>query len=136
MSDLAGKRALVLGGETPLGRALAVALAEAGAEVVIASLTQETEAEFAVNSALNELWALGHSGLALVIDAADAQQLSEATARAEQELGRIDIAAVAAPDGATVAVDALRATLHGREVVVLAPGTTVEEAVALVSERL
>ncbi len=44
MSDLAGKRLLVVGGETVAGRAIAIGLGEAGADIAIASLTQETKA--------------------------------------------------------------------------------------------
>lgn len=128
-ADLHGKRVLVLGGETALGRAVAVRLAEAGAEVAIASLTSGTEAEFAVNSALNELWALGRRGLALVIDASDAEQVRDAVERAQRRLGRIDLAAAIAPEeGAGLALDALRAALVGRAVVVLAPELEVGKA--------
>ena len=78
-----GKRVLVIGGETAVGRALAVGLAEAGADVAIASLSKDTKAEFAVNSALNELWAIGRRGVALAIDASDAAQVRGAVARAD-----------------------------------------------------
>ena len=56
--DLRGKRVFVVGGETALGRAVVIGLAEAGADVAIVSLSPDTKAEFAINSALNELWAL------------------------------------------------------------------------------
>jgi len=121
-------RLLVVGGETPLGRAVAVALAEAGAEVAIASLAPTTEAEFAVNSALNELWAMGRRGLALPVDASDAAQLRAAVERAERELGRLDGAAVIAAEGAATAVDALRTALPGRAITVLPSGTLPEDA--------
>jgi NAD(P)-dependent dehydrogenase (short-subunit alcohol dehydrogenase family) len=106
------KRVLVIGGETALGRALAVGLAEAGADVAIASLSNDTKAEFAINSALNELWALGRKGVALAIDASDAAQLGDAVARAETELGGLD--AVVVVEEAGVAIDALREALAGR----------------------
>ncbi len=67
MSDLAGRSVLVLGGETALGRTVLIGLAEAGADVAVGSLTTDTKAEFAINSALNELWALGRKGIALPI---------------------------------------------------------------------
>ena len=73
----------MIGGETAVGRALAVGLAEAGADVAIASLSKDTKAEFAINSALNELWAIGRRGVALAIDASDAAQVREAVARAD-----------------------------------------------------
>ncbi len=116
--DLRGKCVLVIGGETAAGRALAVALAEAGADVAIASLSLGIDTEFAVNSALNELWAMGRKGLALTIDATDAAQLREAVARAERELGHLDAAAVISAEEASVALDALREALGERPVVV------------------
>ena len=133
--SLRGKRILVLGGETALGRALAVGLAEAGAEVAIASLSPDADAEFAINSALNELWAMGRRGLALAIDASEEAQVRDAVARAERELGRLDGAAVIARDDA-VALEALRAALAGRVAVVIPPDTVTDEAMRMVSERV
>ena len=140
-ASLDGRRVLVVGGESALGRALAVGLAEAGADVAIASLSPDTKAEFAINSALNELWALGRRGLALVIDASDAAQVRDAVARAERELGRLDLAvAVVAPvraadERATLAFDALREALAGRPAVVLATDADAAEALRQVRER-
>ena len=126
--NLKGKRILVVGGETALGRKLAVGLAERGADVAIASLSPSADAEFAINSALNELWVLGRRGLALAIDASSADDVREAVARAERELGRLDLGVAVAGDETSVALDALRAALEGRQVVVLAPETSVDEA--------
>ena len=133
MPDLAGKRVLVVGGETEVGRPLAVALAEAGAAVAIASLTQETSAEFAVNSALNELWAMGREGIALVIDSSDGEELSRAVSQAEREIGRLDAACVA---GEGVDTKALRSALGERPVLEIAPDTPPEEALAIVVGEL
>lgn len=127
MANLSGKRVLVAGGETALGRALAVGLAEAGADVAIASLSKETKAEFAINSALNELWALGRRGLALAIDASNADEVIEAIATAERELGPLDLVAVVS-QGARVAVEAI----EGRKVIELASGAEASEALAIV----
>ncbi|MEX2159184.1 MAG: SDR family NAD(P)-dependent oxidoreductase [Dehalococcoidia bacterium] len=130
MPDLHNKRYLVLGGETPPGRAIVIALAERGAGVAIASLTPSTEAEFAINSALNELWALGRQGLALVIDASDAAALRDAVARAERDLGALD--ATIAIDGAAIADEAL----EGRRVVIVPEDGTAEEALQkLIADR-
>ena len=126
--DIAGKRVLVVGGETALGRAVVIGLAEAGADVAIASLSLDTNAEFAINSALNELWALQRKGLALAIDATDAGELRDAVARADRELGRLDLAVVIAPEG-TAAVDALEAAMVERGVVALSPEVDASVAV-------
>jgi NAD(P)-dependent dehydrogenase (short-subunit alcohol dehydrogenase family) len=134
-TNVAGKRILLLGGETAVGGALAVGLAEAGADVAIATLVATTEAEFAINSALNELWALDRRGLALAIHASDPGQVREAVERSERQLGRLDLATVSAPEGA-VAIDALRAALAGRPVVVVSAGASAEEALGAVTDAL
>lgn len=131
MANFSGKRVLVVGGETKLGRAVAVGLAEAGADVAIASLSSETHAEFAINSALNELWALGRKGVALAIDASNAAALGEAMTSAERELGPLDLVAVAS-EGARVALEAL----EGRKVVEVASGAEAGEALAAVAAAL
>ena len=133
--DLRGKRVLVVGGETALGRAVVIGLAEVGADVAIVSLSPDTKAEFAINSALNELWALQRKGLALAIDATDAEQVRDAVERADRELGRLDLAAVVAPEG-TAAVAALEMAMAERSVVALSPEVDASEAVAEISRRL
>ena len=129
---LAGKRVFVVGGETALGRAVLIGLAEAGADIAIASLTADTKAEFAINSALNELWALGRKGIALAIDAADVEQVRSAVERAERELGTLDLV-VAAGEVASEALD-------GRETIELTADADTDadagEALAKVVKRL
>jgi len=129
-ADLSGKRILVIGGETAVGRAVAVGLAEAGADVAVASLTQKTKAEFAVHSALNEVWALGRQGVALVIDAQDADEVRQAVRQSDHELGRIDAAVVVS--GAEIALDALREALGARKLIEVAADGSTEEAVRAV----
>lgn len=133
--DIAGKRVLVVGGETALGRTVVIGLAEAGADVAIASLSLDTKAEFAINSALNELWALQRKGLALAIDATDGEQVCDAVERADRELGRLDLAAVVAPEGMT-AVEALEMAMTERSVVALPPEVDAGEALEEISRRL
>ena len=133
--DLGGKRVLVVGGETAVGRAVVIGLAEAGVDVAIVSLSPDTKAEFAINSALNELWALQGHGLALAIDATDARQVRDAVARADQELGRFDLAAAVVGVG-TVAVAALEMAMAERSVVALSPEVDAGEAVEEISRRL
>jgi NAD(P)-dependent dehydrogenase (short-subunit alcohol dehydrogenase family) len=135
MVDLTGKRVLVIGGETALGRAIVVGLAEHGADVAICSLTNDTKAEFAINSALNELWAMGRKGHALAIDASDEDRVRSAIARFEEELGHIHVAVVVEAN-TNVALDALSGSLHEREVVELEPDTAVDDALRSVVEAL
>ena len=87
---LAKRNALVLGVERPAGRHAAVALAEAGADVAVVTLTEDTAAEFAANSTANEFWAIGRSGIALTSDSGETT-VHEAIADATVELGPISI---------------------------------------------
>ncbi len=89
--ELSGKVALVVGGATALGRAIGVALAEAGADVAFTSLRVDRQEEVAANSAVNEVWALGRKGFAAAIDISDAVQVEAVVRRAADELGRLDI---------------------------------------------
>ena len=89
-TDLVGRNALVLGVERPAGRKAAVALAEAGADVAVVTLTEETQAEFAANSTANEFWALGRKGIALTTDGREGT-VAEAIADATAELGPVSI---------------------------------------------
>ncbi len=124
-----GRRVLVIGGETALGRALAVGLAEAGGDVAIGSLSDDTKAELAINSALNELWALGRRGIALAVDASDAAQVRNAVARAEAGLGVVDAVVVV---GDTVAKEAI----GDRKVIVVTADADASAAVRSVQEQL
>jgi len=87
---LAGRVALIAGAAGPFGRAIAVALAEAGAELVLTTSSRAGTEEFAINSIGNELWALDRRYLALVVDADDPASIAEALDRTLSELGRID----------------------------------------------
>ncbi len=89
--SLAGKMALVLGASNPLGRAAAVALAEAGADVAVATTTRSQREAVAANSCANEIWALDRKGFAQAIDAADERDVDTLVERAASEFGRLDI---------------------------------------------
>jgi 2-deoxy-D-gluconate 3-dehydrogenase len=89
--SLAGKAGLVIGASNPLGRAAAVALAEAGADVAVATTTRSQREEVAANSCANEIWALDRKGFAQAIEAADERDVESLVERAVSELGRLDI---------------------------------------------
>jgi len=95
--SLAGKAALVIGASNPLGRAAAVALAEAGADVGVATTTRSQREEVGANSCANEIWALNRKGFAQAIDAADETDVEALVERAMSEFGRLEIL-VNAPD--------------------------------------
>jgi 3-oxoacyl-[acyl-carrier protein] reductase len=84
---LDGQRALVTGAASGIGRATALALAEAGADVVINHLGRPDEAEAAASAAC----ALGVDGLAIEADVSRRDAVMTLFAQAEQALGGIDI---------------------------------------------
>ena len=86
MTRLAGKVAIVTGGGSGIGRAVALAFAREGARVTVTGRRQEKLAE-----TLAEIRAHDGEGLAVVCDvskAADAQRTAEET---EKAFGRIDV---------------------------------------------
>lgn len=87
---LAGRNALVYGVERPLGRKAAVALGEAGVDVAVVTLSEDTAAEFAANSTANEFWAMGRKGIALTGDGGETA-FKEAISDATAELGPMSI---------------------------------------------
>ncbi len=89
--SLQGKAALVIGASGPLGRAAAVALAEAGADVAVSTTTRSQREEVAANSCANEVWALNRKGFAQAIDAASESDVEALVQRAVSELGRLDV---------------------------------------------
>jgi|CXWL01.1.fsa_nt_gi NAD(P)-dependent dehydrogenase (short-subunit alcohol dehydrogenase family) len=95
-NELAGRNVLVLGVERPAGRKAAIALAEAGADVAVVTLSPDTQAEFAANSTLNEFWALGRKGVALISDGRE-DGVKLAIVAASEQLGPISILVWHAP---------------------------------------
>lgn len=85
--DLTGKKALVTGASRGIGRAIALSLAQAGADVVI---TYEKSAGKAQEVA-DEIAALGRQGAAIQADSANAQAIQQAVAQTVATLGGLDI---------------------------------------------
>jgi NAD(P)-dependent dehydrogenase (short-subunit alcohol dehydrogenase family) len=84
---LAGKRALVTGGAKRIGRALALTLAEAGADVAITYRGSEAEALATVS----ELQAFGGKALAVRCDLREEASVDAAVAAAVEGLGGLDV---------------------------------------------
>ena len=84
--QLEGKAALVTGAGRGLGRSIALAYAQEGADVAIISRTP-TELE----QVAEEIRALGRRGLAITADLTDSQQTHRAVQEAIDGLGRLDI---------------------------------------------
>ena len=89
--SLHGKNALVIGASNSLGRAAAVALAEAGANVGVTTTLRIHAEDVVANSCANEIWALNRKGFAQAIDAADEADVRVAVERAIGEFGSLDI---------------------------------------------
>jgi len=87
MFDLNGKVALVTGGDSGLGQAMTLALAEAGANVVVAYNSNITKAE--ETSQLVEK--LGVKALPLQVNVADEESVTNMLARSVAGMGEIDI---------------------------------------------
>jgi 3-oxoacyl-[acyl-carrier protein] reductase len=84
--DLGGRVALVTGGGGDIGGASCLALARAGAEVVVVDLRQE-----AAEARAEAVRGLGRRGLALVGDCADDALVRRMAARALEAFGHVDI---------------------------------------------
>ena len=83
---LDGKVALITGGSKGLGRAMALAFAEAGADVVVASRKAEACEEVAA-----EVRALGRRGVAVGCHVGVWSECESLVARTVAELGRLDV---------------------------------------------
>jgi len=86
-ATLSGKRALVTGGSRGIGRGIALAFAEAGADVAIGYRRQQ-EAALAV---VKEAEACGRRAVALAADVRDAEAVAAMLSEARDRLGGLDI---------------------------------------------
>jgi len=84
--SLRGRTALVTGGNRGLGRGFARALAEAGADVVIAARDEVRSADVVA-----EVTALGRRALAVPADVTRPEEVEQMMSVAVEEMGRLDI---------------------------------------------
>ena len=85
-SELKDKIAVVTGGGTGIGRAISLALAEAGVNVVVASRNQEN-----LDKVAAEIKALGTASLAISTDTRDEARVQDMMSKTVERFGRIDI---------------------------------------------
>lgn len=83
---LQGKTALVTGGAQGIGKAIAVTLAKAGADVAVSDINME-----AAEATAKELSALGVKAAAIQGNVADPEAAKEMVDKAAAELGKLDI---------------------------------------------
>ena len=83
---LRGKIAIVTGARRGIGRAIALALAREGANLVVSDISQEDCQKVA-----HEIQAMGRRGLALKCDVSSRNEVEDMVERAVAEFGRIDV---------------------------------------------
>ena len=86
MFDLSGRCAVVVGGTAGIGRAIAIALARAGADVVATSRSAEN-----IASTADQIERIGRRTLRIVSDVADRDSLQRVHDQTLLEFGHIDI---------------------------------------------
>lgn len=84
--DLAGRVALVTGSSSGIGKAIAGALAEAGAAIVLVARRQQE-----LTTAVDEITAAGGKAIALAFDVAQRDRMPELARQAALAFGPIDI---------------------------------------------
>jgi meso-butanediol dehydrogenase/(S,S)-butanediol dehydrogenase/diacetyl reductase len=84
--DLKGRRALVTGGGRGIGRSIALSLADAGADVAVASRSLDE-----LETVAKEIHQRGTRGLAVTIDVMNREQITAGVEEAARKLGGLDI---------------------------------------------
>jgi len=86
-TDLSGKRAIVTGASRGIGKGIAIALAQAGCDVVVNYLTRDADADAVVDA----IRASGRRSIAVRGDVSNADDVKRVVQAAEAEIGPTDI---------------------------------------------
>ena len=84
--DLTGKSAFVTGASRGIGKAIAIGLAAAGADVALVARSQDGLAETA-----SEITVLGRKAFVIPADVTSQQAVADAVAAAIDQLGQVDV---------------------------------------------
>lgn len=84
--DLSGKVAIVTGGGTGIGQGMAIALAQGGADVIVASRNPAH-----LTDTISQIEATGRRGLALQVDVQDVSEIYSMVEESLKVFGKIDI---------------------------------------------
>jgi hypothetical protein len=88
LGRLAGKRAVITGGDSGIGRAVAIAFAREGGDVLITHLDEEKQD---AEETLHWVTEAGRRGIAVAADLREQQQCESVVKRAVAEFGHIDV---------------------------------------------
>jgi NAD(P)-dependent dehydrogenase (short-subunit alcohol dehydrogenase family) len=95
--DLTGKKALVIGAGGPAGRAIGLALAEAGADVAVSSITTDGDEVMRVKNVQRDITKLGRASQSMATDVTLGTGVQVMVRQVAKELGAIDVL-INAPD--------------------------------------
>jgi 3-oxoacyl-[acyl-carrier protein] reductase len=112
--DFLGRVALVTGGSRGIGRAVAIALAQAGADVAINYHTRAADAEEVATA----IRAAGRQALAIAADVSDSATVAKLMQAIEAELGPIDLLVNNAGIGPAHGLDDLTEAVFDRTIAV------------------
>ncbi|HTE86132.1 MAG TPA: SDR family NAD(P)-dependent oxidoreductase [Dehalococcoidia bacterium] len=113
---LTGRKALVIGAGTPVGRAIAVALAEAGADVAVAAATIDGEEVMAARRTKRAVAALGRRTAEYAFDTTLGQNVQVSTRQVTKELGGLDLLVNAQDGFVSAAAERMSDSEWGRSV--------------------
>ena len=94
--DLAGKKALVIGAGGPAGRAIALALGEAGADVTVSATSNDGDEILRAKAVQRELTKMGRQSATVAADVTLGTGVQVMVRQVAKDMGRIDVSVNAA----------------------------------------